>query len=121
MKNKKLLLLIILTLLLLFTACGKASEKEKKKVNNPPEYISDIAFDNNSDSDNIVYIKEGDKYVPYIVLTDDYYGNALLLRKCVDESHIYNTAGNDYNSYYGESEIDRYLNNEYFDYIERGN
>jgi hypothetical protein len=54
---------------------------------------------------------ENNRYVPYLVLTDDYNGNTLLLRKYIlpETRRI-----NEYYSYYENSEIDNYLNGEYW-------
>ncbi len=72
--------------------------------------ISDLAYNNNSDYYE-VYIKENGQYVPFLVLESDYQkGKTLLLRKdCLPEFRRFN----DYSSYYENSEIDRYLNDEY--------
>ena len=82
--------------------CACSGEKEMKKV-------SDLAYDE-ADSINYIYIMENGKYTPFLVLTDDYNGNTLLLRKeILDE----NRRINNYSAYYANSEIDLYLNEEY--------
>jgi len=69
--------------------------------------ISDIAYDANKNLGYSVYIKENYNYIPYLVLTNNYNGNVLLLRKkLLDESQLFN----DYSGYYPESIIDKYLN-----------
>lgn len=71
--------------------------------------INDIANKKN----NIVYINESREYVPFIVACTDYYeDNVLLLRKDVLKETM---SISNYYSYYGESEIDEYLNSEYLD------
>lgn len=82
--------------------CACSGEKEMKKV-------SDLAYDE-ADSINYIYIMENGKYTPFLVLTDDYNGSTLLLRKeILDESRRINN----YSAYYANSEIDMYLNEEY--------
>ena len=57
-----------------------------------------------------VYLPENEKYVPFLVLSADYGGNALLLRRDVlPEFRPFN----DYSAVYADSAIDRYLNGEY--------
>ncbi len=52
--------------------------------------ISDIAYDRIFRSDYTVYIKENDEYAPYLVLTNNYNGNTLLLRQyLLDETRAY--------------------------------
>jgi hypothetical protein len=82
------------------------------------EYLGDIAYDLTPSTGYTVYLQEsGQDYAatykkpegrcfPYLVLTNDYGGNTLLLRRDVDEHHRYN----DYRAYYEDSEIDVYLN-----------
>lgn len=83
----------------------------------PENTLQSIAFVNNADeSDYTVMIKEYNEYVPYLVLTDDYNETktCMLLRKnLLDDYHIYNENVNDA-GYYGNSEIDRFLNNEVY-------
>lgn len=72
--------------------------------------LKDIAFDVNKKSGYTVYIEEDSKFVPYLVLTSNYNGHALLLRKEVlNEYYTFN----DGLGYYGDSFIDRFLNNDF--------
>ena len=81
----------------------------------PPSMLRDIAYDVNKKSGYTVYIAENEEYVPYLVLTKDYNGNCLLLReRLLDEPRRYHPNGR-YAAYYETSEIDGYLNNEFFD------
>jgi len=113
-----------------------------KKVDEEKHTIGDIAYDNYISSgffskiglvkdeidekDYTVYIKENDKFVPYLVLTSNYNGNTLLLRKYVLEKEYpfalesfeknYNDSSKDWNLnriYYENSSIDKFLNDEY--------
>ena len=101
MKIKKFLAgcLLMLTALTAFTACGGTGNAK---------VIKDIAY-NKTKSEQLVYISEDDTFVPYIVVTDDYQGNTLLVRKNVDYTYRFNKAGIKYASYYGESDVDKYL------------
>ena len=75
--------------------------------------ISSIAYNSFKNKDDYrIYIKEYDRYVPFLVIDDEYvHGSTLLLRESVlDEFRRMN----DYSSYYKDSEIDRFLNSEYY-------
>ena len=76
--------------------------------------VSDLAY-NRGNSENEVYIYENGSYVPYIVITDDYAGNTLLLRK---EALPQNYRINSYDSYYPDSDLDRYLNSVFLSSLE---
>lgn len=87
------------------------------KINNLPREIEEIAYNVNKDYGYTVYIEEDYKYVPYLVLTNDYDDYVLLLRKNVlDEPRIYNENVID-GGYYDGSNIDRYLNEEFIEYL----
>lgn len=83
----------------------------------PKNTIQSISFDYNEDElSYTVMIKEYNEFVPYLVLTDNYNGtkSCLLLRKnLLEEYHIYNENIDDA-GYYGNSEIDRFLNEEVY-------
>ena len=95
-----------------FTSC---SEKVSKVGN--PTTVGDISYDNDSSFGYRVYVLEETRYVPFLVLTNDYYGNCLLLREnLLDDLQEYNTPS-EYGSYYQNSKIDEYLNDTYFSLI----
>ncbi len=85
-----------------------------------------IAYDR-SRKNPVVYIREHETYVPYLVLTSDYDGNVLLLRKnllpetmqykpskYVQEEGVPGGWTNwEYGAYYEESSIDAFLNTEF--------
>ena len=75
--------------------------------------ISFIAYNKFKEEDDYrVYVKEDGKYVPFLVIANEYVpGSTLLLRKSV-LSELRRV--NEYNSYYKDSEIDRFLNGEYY-------
>ena len=113
MKNRKLLLLVLfLGVLLILPGCldyQDPTEPETKPVNT----IADLAYGNNT-VPNRIYIVENEQYVPYLVLTDDYNGNCLLLREyLLDEPMQYNDPNIYYSGYYENSTIDQYLNNDF--------
>ena len=76
--------------------------------------ISSIAYNGFENKDNYrVYIKEYDRYVPFLVIDNEYApGSTLLLREEIlsEERRM-----NDYSSYYKDSEIDIFLNGLYYD------
>lgn len=108
--------IIFATALLLLTSCIDLSSE--KTSHDEPQILEDIAYDVDASHGYTVYIKENEEYVPYLVLTNDYGGNCLLLRKYVlSESKRYNTVYNDdpeyIAAYYEDSEVDVFLNTEY--------
>ena len=76
--------------------------------------ISSIAYNGFENKENYrVYIKEYDRYVPFLVIDNEYApGSTLLLREEIlsEERRM-----NDYSSYYKDSEIDIFLNGFYYD------
>ena len=75
--------------------------------------ISFIAYNKFKEKDDYrVYVKEDGKYIPFLVIANEYVpGSTLLLRESIlDEFRRMN----DYSSYYKDSEIDRFLNGEYY-------
>ena len=76
--------------------------------------ISSIAYNSFKNKDDYrVYIKEYDRYVPFLVIDNEYApGSTLLLREEIlsEERRM-----NDYSSYYKDSEIDIFLNGLYYD------
>ena len=68
-----------------------------------------------ADGFRTVYLPENQNYVPFLVLSADYGGNALLLRRdALPESRPFN----DYSAAYENSDIDRFLNGEYLDRLD---
>lgn len=105
----KLFIVIIITcfiicLLGLLVKCNKSHSLST---------ISDIAY---KKEENCVYILENNCFVPFIVVTSNYNGKyTLLLRKNVLPQSM---SISDYNSYYENSSIDKYLNSDYIDSID---
>lgn len=83
------------------------------KLSNP-QTIGDIAFDVNKKSGYTVYIEEDSKFVPYLVLTSNYSGQALLLRnELLNDFHTFNDKTYGYSGYYRDSSIDKFLNKDF--------
>ena len=72
--------------------------------------IRDLAYDVNKSLGYTVYLLENEQYVPYLVLTDNYGGNCLLLRKHLLDDIKPFSKQSDVPSYYESSEIDSFLN-----------
>lgn len=103
-KHKIVILAIILGVLL--NACSK-----RQTVTEKYNTISDLAYSEKCKIEPIIYIEEKTGFVPYIVLTNDYNGKTLLLRKNILPE---NRRVNDCSAYYEGSEIDNYLTEEFF-------
>jgi hypothetical protein len=74
--------------------------------------VAGAAYDKGGEPGCAVYILEGGELVPYLVLTADYGGGALLLREePLDSPMPYNS----YSGYYKGSSIDEYLTGEFTD------
>ncbi|MGI6606600.1 MAG: DUF6273 domain-containing protein [Peptococcia bacterium] len=105
--NLTSIILLIIGITLVFSGCGLV-----RKINKPEE-IRDIAYDVNKNHGYTVYLEENAKFVPYLVLTDDYNGNVLLLREHIlNEVMIFNP-NRGYNGYYENCVIDKFLNEEF--------
>lgn len=117
MKIIKFILIISLCIQLLLSGCTpilKEDSREKATM------LQDIAYDGNTSFENTIYIKENNTYVPYLVLTDNYDGRCLLLRQyLLDEPYIYNTTDKETSSYYENSEIDIFLNKQFFHSLDK--
>lgn len=74
--------------------------------------IVDIAYDANKSNNHTVYLLEKHGYEPYLVITRNYCGNVLLLRKNLLDTPM---NINDYSSYYEDSNIDVFLNTDFLD------
>ncbi len=83
-----------------------------------PSTLKQLAYDVNKEHGYTIYLKENNEYVPYIVLTDDYNGsgNTLLLRKYpLSEERVFDDSGRNIPSYYNNSDIDIFLNNDFYE------
>lgn len=96
--------LVIFIFLLL---CGCGVKNDSVCIKSPPEILADLSYD--AGGPGRIYIKEDDVPVPYLVLTNHYNGNCLLVREYLLETpRIYNEPGRK-SSYYEGSNIDCYL------------
>ncbi len=100
--------IIFVTALLLLTSCiDRSSEKTS---HDEPQKLEDIAYTHNSPYDCKIYINEDGTYIPYLVLSNNYNGNCLLLREyLLNDNYIFNNAV-EKPAYYEDSAIDCYLN-----------
>lgn len=113
MHIKKLIYLFIVIIMISIIAIS-GCEKMKKSENTKKLALKDIAFDVNKKSGFTVYINENSKLVPYLVLTSNYNGQALLLRKeLLNDLHTFNDDSYGYSGYYKDSSIDKYLNGDF--------
>lgn len=96
----------------IFTGCMMKDFSKKTE----PVTIGELAYDVNEKDGYTVYIKENEIYVPFLVITNDYDGNTLLLREEVLERE-YPFSEND-DDYYAVSLIDAFLNSEYYNCFE---
>ncbi len=114
MKHRKVLQIFSVGLSLLFLlalcSCSQA----------PVQELWELAYDNLPKKERLVYLVENGAYEPYIVLTKDYYGNVLLLRKYVmDERRAFNIYHADgfNDAYYPDSWMDRFLSDDFYDML----
>ena len=81
----------------------------------PPSTLNRLAYNVDRFHGYTVYLKEGENYVPYLVVTNNYNrdGNVLLLRKnTLDEPQPFNEGGTG-SEYYENSTMDQYVNEEF--------
>ena len=107
---RKLLFIFILICLSGCVIKIETPRKHQQDLHKDAKTISDLSYCNDCGYIGTVYIMENEKYVPYLVLTDDYQGSSLLLREqLLEEKVVYNTGYEEYPSYYAGSIIDQYL------------
>lgn len=110
MNNKKKIRILIILLLIIFFVVGC----DRTSHTGLPNTLEDIAYDNTEKYGYTVYILENNEYIPYLVLTKDYYGDCLLIRKhCLDSPMRFNNYNTNTPSYYENSEVDKFLNDNY--------
>ncbi|WP_314065678.1 DUF6273 domain-containing protein [uncultured Vagococcus sp.] len=89
------------------------------------ETLRELSYDVSKKTDNEICIKENGFFTPYLVLTEDYEGCVLLLRKYLlddtrpfkkNDSHSWSY--HDFGAYYEESSIDSFLNKEFIGAID---
>lgn len=112
MRERLPVIISLVLLLVVLATCGCGIDRNLT--------LEEIAYDK-SQEDSVVYIKENNDYVPYLVVTSDYDGNVLLLRKNVlselmpYKQHKEGWTHFEYGSYYEESSIDKFLNTEFLE------
>lgn len=78
--------------------------------------LKELAYNPKTNEIGEVYVLENNTYIPYLVITDNYYGDCLLLRKNVRNENI-PAFGKDFKNtdemYYGNSFLDYYLNHRF--------
>ncbi len=97
--------LILSAFLILITVINSCMGDDSVKT------VSDLAY-SRREGERTVCVPENGQAVPYIVLTDDYNGKTLLMRKEVLEE---DRRINEYSALYENSEADVYLNGEFID------
>jgi len=112
---------IIICMAFLFGGCNQMAVQEKKDGDLT---IKDIAYDITGKEDCMIYIEENGSFIPYLVISSDYAGSTLILRKDLldntmpfnkNETHMW--ANYEYGGYYEDSSIDNYLNIEFVDML----
>lgn len=109
MTKSKSFYFIMISFIIIILVGGCNSMNKGRRLKNDLT-IKDIAFDVNKKSGYSVYIKENSNYIPYLVLTSDYNGNTLVVRKEVLEE---DQRFDDNTGYYEDSQIDQFLNSEF--------
>ncbi|MDR1688278.1 MAG: DUF6273 domain-containing protein [Clostridiales bacterium] len=109
MKKLTVVILLLLHCALLFSGCNYETVPHEIST------VSDLAYETTLNKDCLVYIEESDGYAPYLVLTDDYGGNTLLLRKYVLDELIAFNENKRYGSHYENSYVDIFLTEEFYE------
>ncbi|MBQ7141005.1 MAG: hypothetical protein IJO32_05825 [Bacilli bacterium] len=107
----KKITIIFLVFVSCFTGC-----QNLKKVNYDGNTIGSIAYNYNKELGYTIYLIENNKYVPFLVIHNYDNNKTLLLRKnTLIKPKKYNEVYDElYPSYYKNSDINNFLNNEYY-------
>lgn len=106
-------LVLVSLMILLLVGCIDQTLRHDSDGRADPKVLKDIAYDVDASYGYTVYIEEDEEYIPYLVLTSDYSGHCLLLRKyLLDDPRIFNKK-DQIPSYYECSDIDLFLNDEF--------
>ena len=92
---------------------------DDRKVNT----LKDLTYSSDKEeAEYTIMLKETDEYQPYLVLTDNYNGTGrcLLLRKFLLDDTVPYCQNESYHTYYGESYINEYLNNVFWETLDAG-
>ena len=84
-------ILIVICICMLASVPSKISNNDGTNGHEPiiVEKLEDIAYDVNPSGEYTVYLEENGIYKPYLVLTNNYNGNCLLLRKHVLNENMF--------------------------------
>lgn len=118
-----LIITVFTTICLSFSACKNQTEDTQLLTFDKISTIGELAEDSKTEDDNLIYLTEYGEYEPYIILSNNYNDSVLLIRKNLSEEKIqYNTKAifSTGDNYYAESNIDKYLNNEYIERYSTG-
>lgn len=107
-KMKRIGLMIALFTVMISGCQRKKEHAEERNY----ESICDLAYTGGAEDKPIIYLEENSGIHPYFVVTDNYQGYTLLLRKEVlpQDRRI-----SEYGAYYEQSEMDIFLNGEFMD------
>ena len=109
-KISKLVVFMIMTFACL---CSCSTSPDLKE----PRILRDLVYtEDRSENQYTIFVEETGTYIPYLALTDQYEGQeaCLLLRKdALDQPRAFHR-NNPYASYYPDSDIDYYLNHEFY-------
>lgn len=114
LKNRKWIICMVVIMATALSLIGCAHDYKEAAT------LEDLAK-RESKAPEKVYIAEQGEYVPYLVLTDDYDGNVLLLREQLlpelmpYKEHSDLWSHDEYGSYYEWSSVDAYLKQEFLD------
>ena len=91
-----------------------ASHEKGLHLNYDIMTLQELSLNHTRDLSNRLGIEENGCLMPYLVLSDEYNDNCLLLREYLLDETIHYNSNSLYSAYYENSEVDNYLNNEFF-------
>ena len=106
-----------LTIILAFSTIGcngSAIEGGENSLKTSKLELKDIAFRLGQESSISIYIEENGEIAPYLVIADDYDSSCLLLREYLLDEPMRFNQNVQYAAYYENSEIDIFLNNQFY-------
>jgi len=116
-RNRVIFAVLFIIICSFATGCNEKSEGDSSYLSNDTTTIQKLAYNRSRGSMYRIGIEENGELVPYLVLTDDYNGDCLLLREylleeeaCYSPEKSQGTNG----GYYPNSNIDNYLDTVYF-------
>lgn len=108
---KKLAMFFAVVFVMLSTAgCGQINGSGVSEILT----IQDLSYDRNPNGGYTVYLQEDGEWIPYLVLSGDYGGNTLLLRRdLLDELHFFEDSASASHPHYENSKIDIFLSDDF--------